>query len=246
MDETPLQLLGINGGVDKHGITSVTVPFYVATLSEAISYTPTLDIDLPIVSRSFRQSEDGGYEVTLTCEGSEDNPTDDQKTFEIDASMAEEPIKTHPKFENLKSSFGWDESLSTFSEYLPSDSSSGGLASGSQNGSARKKSKMYGVESWLVAGAIYRVTYASKTVPQSIFLGIGTVQTPPSIGKFNLPNLGKRNWLKLAPKVRMRGNSIEISLEYMLSGPLGWFTEVYASAQLGESSSGNFGASLSD
>jgi hypothetical protein len=246
MDETPLQLLGINGGVDKHGIVSITVPFYVATLSEAISYAPKLDINLPIVSRSFRQSEDGGYEVTLTCEGAEDNPTDDQRTFELEASMSEEPIKTHPKFENLKSTFGWDESLNTFSEYLPSDSSSGGLASGSQNGSTRKKSKMYGVESWLVAGAIYRLTYASKTVPQSIFLGIGTVQTPPSIGKFNLPSLGKRNWLKLAPKVRMRGNSIEIALEYMLSGPLGWFTEVYNASQLGESSSGSFGASLSD
>jgi hypothetical protein len=148
--------------------------------------------------------------------------------------MAEEAIKTHPKFEDLKKQFGWDESLNTFSEYLPSDTSSGGLSGGSQNGSARKKSKMYGVESWLVAGAIYRVTYASKTVPQSIFSGIGTVQTPPSIGKFNLPNLGKRNWLKLAPKVRMRGNSIEIALEYMLSGPLGWFTEIYTSSQLTE------------
>jgi hypothetical protein len=240
MSELPLQLLGINGGVDKHGIVSVTVPFYVSTLSEAISYMPILDIGLPVVSRSFRQSEDGGYEVTLTCEGAE-NPTDDQKTFEIDASMAEEAIKTHPKFEDLKSQFGWDESLGTFSEYLPGDTSSGGLSSGSQNGSARKKSKMYGVESWLVAGAVYRVTYAAKSVPQSIFYGIGTVQTPPQIGKFNLPNLGKRNWLKLAPKVQMRGNSIEITLEFMLSGPLGWFTEIYSTGQLGDSSNNSGG-----
>jgi len=241
MAETPLQLLGINGGVDRHGIVSITVPFYVATLSEAISYTPKLDVGLPVVSRTFRQSENGGYEVTLNCEGSEDSSTDDQKTFEIDASMAEEPIKTHPKFEDLKTQFGWDESLNTFSEYLPADTSSGGLASGSKNGSTRKKSKMYGVESWLVAGAIYRVTYASKTVPSSIFPGIGTVQTPPQIGKFNLPNLGKRNWLKLAPKVQMRGNSIEITLEYMLSGPLGWFTEIYSTGQLGESSNSGGG-----
>ena len=245
MAETPLQLLGISGGVDKHGIVSITVPFYVVTLSEAISYTPKLDISIPVVSRSFRQSEDGGYEVTLTCEGA-DEPTDDQKTFEIDASMSEEAIKTHPKFEDLKKTFGWDESLSTFSEYLPNGASSGGLASGSQNGSTRKKSKMYGVESWLVAGAMYRVTYVSKTVPQSIFLGIGTVQAPPQIGKFNLPNLGKRNWLKLAPKVRLRGNSIEITLEYMLSGPLGWFTEVYSTAQLGESGGNNNGFTGAD
>jgi hypothetical protein len=238
---TPLQLLGISGGVDKVGICSITVPFHVATLGEAISYTPSIDgVTLPVVSRSFRQSEEGGYEVTLTCEGA-DEPKEDQKTFEIDASMAEEAIKTHPNFEALKKTFGWDESLGSFSEYLPGDTSSGGLASGSQSGSTRKKSKMYGVESWLVAGAMYRVSYASKTVPSSIFQGIGTVQTPPQIGKFNLPNLGKRNWLKLAPKVRMRGNSIEITLEYMLSGPLGWFTEVYSVAQLGESNNGNSG-----
>ena len=86
----------------------------------------------------------------------------------------------------------------------------------------------------------------STTVPNTTCLpsshGVGTVQTPPSIGKFNLPNLGKRNWLKLAPKVRMRGNSIEITLEYMLSGPLGWFTEIYSVAQLGESGGNNGGS----
>ena len=242
--ETPLQLLGISGGVDKVGICSIVVPFHVATLAEAISYMPSVDIALPVVSRSFRQSEEGGYEVSITLEGLQKEST--EKVFEIDASMSEEPIKTHPNFENLKKQFGWDESLSTFAEYLPGDTASGGLASGSQNGSARKKSKLYGTESWLVAGALYRVSYSSTTVPGSIFAGIGTVQTPPSINKFNLPPLGKRNWLKLAPKVRLRGNSIEITLEYMLSGPLGWFPEIYSVAQLGESGGNNSGFSGPD
>ena len=39
----------------------------------------------------------------------------------------------------------------------------------------------------------------------------------------------------------MRGNSIEISLEYMLSGPLGWFTEIYSTGQLGESNNESSG-----
>ena len=239
--ETPLQLLGISGGVDKVGICSIVVPFHVATLAEAISYTPGLDgISLPAVSRSFRQSEEGGYEVSITLEGLQKEST--EKVFEIDASMSEEPIKTHPKFEDLKKTFGWDESLGTFSEYLPGDTASGGLSSGSQNGSTRKKSKLYGTESWLVAGALYRVSYSSTSVPSSIFTGIGTVQSPPSINKFNLPPLGKRNWLKLAPKVRMRGNSIEITLEYMLSGPLGWFTDIFSVAQLGETGGNNSGS----
>ena len=243
----PLQLLGISGGVDKVGVVSIVVPFHVVTLAEAISYVPSLqNIGLPPVSRSFRQSEEGGYEVSVTYEGLTDDPKDDLKTFEIDASMAEEPIKTHPRFEDLKKQFGWDESLNTFSEYLPGDSSTGtGLSGGSQPGAARKKSKLYGVESWLVAGAIYRVSYSSNTVPGSIFYGIGTVQNPPQIGKFNLPPLGKRNWLKLAPKVRMRGNCIEITLEYMLSGPLGWFTEIYSTSQLGDSGGDAPGSGLS-
>jgi len=236
--ENPLQLLGITGGVDKHGVASISVPFYVATLHEAINFTPSLEgIALPITSRSFRQTENGGYEITFTCEGSEEPPTDEQKTFELEASMAEESIKTHPKFEDLKKQYGWDEALNTFAEFLPDGATGGGLSGGNGGGSQRKKSKMYGVESWLVAGAMYRVTYASKTVPTSIFYGIGTVQTPLQIGKFNLPNLGQRNWLKLAPKVRMRGNTIEITLEYMLSGPLGWYTEIYSTGQLGSTTS---------
>jgi len=235
--DSPLQLLGISGGIDKVGVASVVVPFHVPTLAEALYYIPSLGIGLPVVSRSFHQSEEGGYEVSITLEGLENEPN--QKVFEIDASMAEEPIKTHPQFEALKSQFGWDESLGTFSEYLPTDTSAGGLKSGAQNGSTRKKSKLYGVESWLVAGALYRVSYSATSVPSSIFYGVGTVQTPPSIQKFNMPNLGKRNWLKLAPKVRMRGNCIEITLEYMLSGPRGWFTEIYGIAQLGEAASPN-------
>ena len=74
-------------------------------------------------------------------------------------------------------------------------------------------------------------------MPSSIFHAIGTVQSPPQIGKFNLPGLGQRNWLKLAPKVRMRGNTIEITMEYMLSGPLGWFPEIYSTGQLGSTTS---------
>ena len=65
MSDTPLQILGIGGGVDKNGVVSIEVPFWVASLSEAISHKPSLDITLPLVSRNFKQAEDGGYEVTL-------------------------------------------------------------------------------------------------------------------------------------------------------------------------------------
>ena len=224
-------------------MVTITVPFHVGTLTEAIRLVPSLDVGLPVVSRQFRQSEEGGYEVTLTCEGASSDQPESTTVFEIDASMAEEPIKTHPKFTDLKTKFGWDESKETFAEFTPGSTSGGGLAAGKSD--AQKKSKLYGVQSWLVAGALYRVSYSAKTVPGSIFNGIGTVQTPPHIGKFNLPSLGKRNWLKLAPKVRVRGDCVEINLEYMLSGPVGWFTEIYGSAQFGEPGGDAPGSGLS-
>ena len=130
---------------------------------------------------------------------------------------------------------------------MPASNSSGtGLSGGSTPNAQRKPSKMYGVQSWLVAGAIYRVSSVSRTIPANTFYGIGTVQVPPQLGKFNLPNLGKRNWLKLAPKLRLRGDCVEITSEYMLSGPLGWFTEIYDSAQLGTASGDAPGSGLRD
>jgi len=236
---TPLQLNGVSGGIDKIGVVSMVVPFHVDALIEAITYRPALaDITLPIVSRSFKQSEEGGYEVSVTYEGVEEDPN--MKVFELDGSMAEESIKTHPKFESLKTKYGWDEALNTFSEYPPDSTSggSGGLSGGNSPNATPTKSKMYGVESWLVAGAIFRLNYSTNGMPGGIWNGIGTVQNPPQIGRFGLPSLGKRNWLKLAPKVKLRGNCVEITEEFMLSGPLGWFKEIYDAAQLSDGSGG--------
>ena len=53
------------------------------------------------------------------------------------------------------------------------------------------------------------------------------------IEQFKIPSAAKkRNWLKLAPKIKRRGNAAEITEEYMLSGPNGWLSDVYGQAQL--------------
>ena len=71
-------------------------------------------------------------------------------------------------------------------------------------------------------------------IPSGILRGIGTiVDKPPGIEQFKLPGAAKkRNWLKLAPKIKRRGNAVEITEEYMLSGPNGWLRDVYGQAQL--------------
>jgi hypothetical protein len=230
---TPLQLLGLGGSVDRTGIVSVDVPMWVATLSEALSVSAPLGLGVPLVSRNFKQSEDGGYEVTLHFEGMEGTaPKEDETTFEFDVSMSEDPIEAHPNFDAISEKYGWDEVEKAFPKFPPGTATSDGSALGKK--SKAKKNPLYGTESFLSVGAVFRKTYASLTIPAGVLRGIGAiVERPPNIGQFQIPSTGsKRNWLKLAPKIRRRGNSVEVTEEWMLSGPNGWNSDVYSSGQL--------------
>lgn len=172
-------------------------------------------------------------------------PTDDDVTFEIDGSMSEDPIETHPSFLGLlKSKYGWDQNERRFAETI--GSSGGGDTALSGEKKAGKANPLFGTDSWLAVGAIYRRTYAARAIPPSAFFGIGTITSrPPDIGQFNMPSLGKRNWLKLAPKIVRTGNAIRISEEWMLSGPNGWLTQIYNAGQLGSSGGDSPGSGLS-
>ena len=240
MSAAPLQLLGTGGSVDRNGIVSVDVPMWVATLAEALRATVNLGIGIPLVSRGFKQSEEGGYEVTLHFEGLESEAQDDQTTFEFDVSMSEDPIESHPNFDAIAAKYGWDDVERSFPKSAP-EASESGSALGKK--SKAKTNPLYGVESYLAVGAVYRKTYASRTIPSGVLRGIGSiVERPPGVGQFNLPSTGgKRNWLKLAPKIRRRGNSVEVTEEWMLSGPNGWNKDVYSGGQLESGGDGGGG-----
>jgi hypothetical protein len=146
--------------------------------------------------------------------------------------MAEDPIQTHPFFDTLKTRYAWDAAKEQFAETLPESSGEQTALSGS--GKKPKKNPMFGVDNWLVVGAVFRKTYAAKAIPATILRGIGTiVDKPPGIEQFKIPGAAKkRNWLKMAPKIKRKGNAVEITEEYMLSGPNGWLRDVYGQAQL--------------
>ena len=215
---TPLRLNGVSGSVSKTGLASITVPFYVDTLVEALTVTPDFGISLPVVNRQFRETENGGFEVNLTFEGLEDDPSDDQTEFELDVSMQDDPIQTHRSFANLKALYGWDVAEERFPEKDPN----------------QQPSPAYGVESYLAVGAVFRITTTRRTIPGDVLKGVGTIiATPPGIAQFQIPNAdGKRNWLKSAPKIKRKGNAVNITEEYLLSGPKGWLPTIYSAAQL--------------
>ncbi len=234
MSAAPLRIVGTSGSVDATGVVSIEIPMNVATLSEALSVTASnIGISLPLVSRNFKQSDDGSYDVTLHYEGLSDDEKSDDTSFEFDVSLSEDPIESHPRFDAIAAKYGWDETERAFPKFAPQAKKSGG-ALGAQE--KPQKSPLYGVESYLAVGAVFRKTYASRAIPSGVLRGIGTiVARPPNIGAFNLPSSGsKRNWLKLAPKIRRRGNSVEVVEEWMLSGPNGWNSDIYNAGQLDE------------
>ena len=117
----PLPTTGITGGVSETGIATLDVPIFVDTLTDALTAMPDLGIALPYRSRSLAQEDDGGFKVTLHFEGVTPEFTFDngeQVTFELDTSMAEDPIQTHPFFDTLKTRYAWDAAKEQFAETL--------------------------------------------------------------------------------------------------------------------------------
>src|SRR5438067_1872014 len=190
---SPLETTGITGGISETGIATVEVPLFVDTLGEALTVLPDVGITLPYRSRNFAQEDDGGFKVVLHFEGiANDQPDDDKVTFELDTSMAEDPIQTHPNFDALKTKYGWDGVKEQFAEMMP-ETSAGQSSALSGGGNKSKKNPLFGVEHWLVVGAVFRKTYSARTIPANLLKGIGTiVERPPGIEQFHIPAAAKK------------------------------------------------------
>ena len=230
-------------GRDRHGIFAGTVEVYKEVDESAARInlawlrpqSAPQPFGLPVVGAKGQMGLNGVFIITFDYEGidqkAEPSPQD-EVTFELDTTMSEDPIETHPKFSELKKIYGWNQDDRRFAEMI---SGTGQGATALSSGGQQRSSPLFGTDSWLVVGALFRKTYASKAYPPALLQGIGTItKAPPGIGQFKLPPLGKlRNWLKLAPKVKLRGNCLEISEEWMMSGPRGWIEDVYSQGQLG-------------
>jgi hypothetical protein len=190
---------------------------------------------LPCTDASGEINDAGVCIVTYQYQGLDQSWTfaeEDQVTFELDTSMNEDPIETHPAFKQLKKIYGWSQTERMFAESVPNINTGNALTT---TAGKTIPNPLFGTDTWLTIGAIYRRTYAARSIPSTVLQGIGTiVKRPPDIGQFKLPaDSKKRNWLKLSPKVSRTGNAVRITEEWMLSGPKGWLVPIYSTAQLG-------------
>ena len=230
MSYSALQLNGITAEITKEGIVTVSVPVEVETLADAVNFdisTLNLDISLPYKGTTIRQLENGSFQLTYQMEGVVNNFTfnaDTGQSFELEFAGAQEPIQTNPNFDTKlrvpfkavfeKNTDGTDGDFLGFSRTL-------------DDGSANP---LYGVDSYLTTGCVWRRTYASYDFPEAAVAALGKIDVPvDGIAKLP-PTPSPRNWLKTSCRASWRGNIWQITEEWTLSGDRGWDKNIYSSA----------------
>lgn len=181
------------------------------------------------------QSKKGIY--TYSFEGLTDEPSDNDVTFELDVTMEEVGIEAHPNLAAIEKKFGtFDTQRKRFPKLGPNTDTGEATALSKARSSKETPNPLYGTDSYYVFGMTFKKSYARKQIPPGVLAGIGTIiDRPPGIGAFPLPPAAKyRQWLKIAPKITLRGNCVQIEENFVMSGRHGIVKEIYGSAQLGE------------
>lgn len=154
-------------------------------------------------------------------------------TEELDFSMKEEPIQSHPNFATdggISTLYGYNETLKEFSINVPDDSILSDVQTTDNNGKGGDN-PLYGCTSFLSMTATFRrnETVSDLADIEGLFDDIGKISMPES-ELITIPEVPTRNWLKLAPKVTSRANVFEVSRQWMMSGAGGWNSKIYGAA----------------
>ena len=154
-------------------------------------------------------------------------------TEELDFSMKEEPIQSHPNWNGssgIAAKYGYDSSTQQFPRVMPSTTSQSNIQNPSST-SASMSNPLYGVTSYLSMTAIFRKnqTVTDLVSINGLFDNIGKI-SGPVYDLISIPVLPSRNWLKLAPKINSRAGVFEVSEQWQLSGAGGWNSKIYKPA----------------
>jgi hypothetical protein len=206
------QLVGGNFSLDRTGLFTQTDRYAF----------PTEDGSLPTEAETFGHAyEESNFSVDESGKFwvGEYRATDATGllTEELDFSMHEEPIQSHPNFftasTGIAAVYQYSESLKAF----PKTKS---------NGSANP---LYGTTSYLAMTATFKKnqTVGNLNDISNLFANIGKIDGP-TYSLISIPVIPSRNWLKLTPKITSRSGVFEVSESWMLSGAGGWNSKIYA------------------
>jgi hypothetical protein len=98
-----MRLNGAKFRRDKTGLITITVPWEVYSPDDCNSFVPTesAPLGLLITDRSADESEVGTWLLVLTYEGRVGPQQPTEIVVELDSSMAQDPIESHPNFDAI-------------------------------------------------------------------------------------------------------------------------------------------------
>lgn len=218
------QLFGTTFSKDDYGVSTFIVPFYCEDAEEAADGalpSPVAGLAETPGKRAGRQWEGGGYVVTAVFEGITGSFDEDENNAEFDSSFKHADIRGHPNLQKLLNKYGGtvqDDGTITWPLVISSSSGSGFGSSKS----ASTKNPMFGNESYLELGAVFRNTQIKRSMPSDLLDRIGQIKKSLPDG---LPTPANRDWLIFPPRAYVRGSVIQVVNEWLL-GPVGGWPEV--------------------
>ena len=236
MASTSFRLNGTSASVDETGLTTISIPYYVATEAEAArigSGEEQSPLGLREIGRSWQDADEGlkGFMVKVDYEGitTGDNEEEPKPSFEFDPSFSEEPIESHPNFLEIKDKYGGsvdDKGKVVWPQYTTPDFTEPHSVGFDDDDLEGIKNPLFGVKTYLSLKSVFRKTYTVKILPKDLLDSIGSItESLPD----DFPTPEGRNWLKMPPKVTQRGNGYQISEELLLSQAGGkWPEEVHS------------------
>jgi len=239
-----IKTVGQTFSTDDIGVTTWTCRYYVASKDDY--HKAGADAPIDGLIETNRQGndqkglgEDGGKEgmiVTVTYEGIVDLKFAgvDNARVEFDASYTEEPLEAHPDWINIRDIFQgrYDDEAGkvVFPQTLPAssrvDAFDYGLSFDKSSGGDELKNPMFGEETFLSLGAVFRRTYAATGIPDHVISLIGKVHEslPSEYKNLDSPD---RNWLQQPFKISRRGGAY-IVVDELLQSPIGgWNKALY-------------------
>lgn len=211
-------------------IAVVRVRCWAPDLATAIS-SACPDVGVSLMEwrpRSITAREGGtqeGYDVECNLEG----PTSSGATgvyYTLEATTSEDDILTNANIQTLLKVYNGTITNGVLTFDTP-------LSNGHPN-------PMYGVQRYLVPGAIWIQRFTIPALTADFVHDLATIQHPPGD---NLPaTAGNQNWLFIRCRGTQRGNCWECEKAWQLSGPRGFIPEMYPLPEQSDASGAGLGA----
>ncbi|MEI6715719.1 MAG: hypothetical protein WCO60_18355 [Verrucomicrobiota bacterium] len=147
--------------------------------------------------------------------------------YELDTSRRDVPVAAHPCIYEIMYQYdGWEDESGVHFErtYKPKGKGASGTF-GMKVKSEGEPNPMFGIDSFVDIGAVWRITSVARQIPRGapgkIVAQPPTDKQPPKMG------VGPRNWMTMPVKARKRGLVYEVTQEWLLSGRGGWNEDIY-------------------